>query len=95
MNVSADDGYTPLHVAVRAPYGASRGHVDVVYTLIAHGADLQRRTRDGKTARQLCAQHSACAILIGTPLLLPPPGGVDGACARDVAAACSRAPQTL
>ncbi|RVD82716.1 uncharacterized protein DFL_007131 [Arthrobotrys flagrans] len=40
-------GYTPLHIA------CAFGHTDAVKTLLLHGGDPDRKTEDGKTARDV------------------------------------------
>ncbi|MED6151959.1 hypothetical protein PIB30_087281 [Stylosanthes scabra] len=48
VNVADHEGWTPLHVAVQ---GRNR---DIVKILLLNGADKTRKTKDGKTALDLC-----------------------------------------
>jgi hypothetical protein len=51
-----DEGEAPLHVAAR------RWDVPLVDDLVAHGADVSRRRRDGATAHTLAALHGNADI---------------------------------
>jgi len=51
VNSTAIDGKTPLH------YAASAGYNAVVKVLLEHGAGLNTRTRDGRTALMLVSQN--------------------------------------
>ncbi|MED6171228.1 hypothetical protein PIB30_038855 [Stylosanthes scabra] len=48
VNVADHEGWTPLHIAVQ---GRNR---DIVKILLVNGADKTRKTKDGKTALDLC-----------------------------------------
>jgi cytohesin len=50
-DVSAEDGFTPLHFA------AQQGHKEVVELLIGKGADVNLKRRGGKTPLHLAAQN--------------------------------------
>lgn len=51
--------YTPLHLAVRYANG-TRGHVDVVRTLLNSLADVHRKSRDGSTPLHLAIKNKDC-----------------------------------
>ncbi len=57
VNQRQEQGFTALHEAAQA------GSVPLVELLLAHGADLEARTDDGRSAHDIAAQgkHQAVA----------------------------------
>jgi ankyrin repeat protein len=56
-NVRQQGGFTPLHEA------AIRGHAEMLTLLLEHGAELDARTDDGKTALDLAREKGRAAVV--------------------------------
>jgi ankyrin repeat protein len=53
----ADDGWTPLHVAVE------QGNADIVRILVEHGADATIQANDGRTPLHMAAETGNVEVL--------------------------------
>jgi len=57
VNYSIRIGYTPLYIA------AQKGHLDVVKTLIEHGARVDAATTDGATPLYIACQNGQIEVV--------------------------------